>query len=350
MQNISERQRHVLEVVKSLDTASFSTIYAQLNGDAAERTIKRDLSDLTELGYLKLSGGGRSIVYQVTTHGRLCMPIDAESYNAIDLDTRTGVCERYQSSIWNSWPSSLFSEPEHAQLSELTRNYHARSKGQSSDIHARELERFVIEMSWKSSQIEGNTYTLLDTETLLKEGVPSSKNTKEETQMILNHKTAFDFVLDNINAFQNSISFSLIETIHQLLTKDLLHEQGLRTGIVGITGTRYQPPDNQYQLREAVEQLTKVIHTTEDVYTQALTTLLGISYIQPFTDGNKRTARLLTNGMLIAGKCAPLSYRDVDVRTYRASLLVFYEQLSVVPMKDLFMTQYQFSTEHYRAL
>jgi len=132
--------------------------------------------------------------------------------------------------------------------------------------------------------------------------------------------------------------------------KDLIEEKGLRRSVVGITGSRYQPLDNQFQLREALEKLLQTINGSQDVWTQALTALIGMSYVQPFVDGNKRTARLIANGLLLSKNCSPLSYRDVNERTYRSSLLVFYEQLSVVPMKQLFIDQYNFSAEHYTSL
>ena len=351
MQSINSRQIAVMEAVKSFDQgASYSEINTALSQRHAERTIKRDLSDLTEYGYLSVSGGGRSTEYQVTPLGRLFLPVNANIYNGTDPDTRIGVLEKYQLTLWENWPKSLFSEEELKQLNEATTLYQERSTTQSPDLRHRELERFVIEMSWKSSKIEGNTYTLLDTELLLKEGIPSKTNTEEETRMILNHKQAFDFVLENVEAFKTDLSFGLIETLHQHLTKGLLHDQGLRTGVVGITGSRYRPLDNQHQLREAVDDLIKTIELTDDTFSKALTALLGISYLQPFTDGNKRTARLLTNGLLLANECAPLSYRDVDERTYRASLLTFYEQLSILPMKELFTAQYYFSTQQYNSI
>ncbi|MEY3784140.1 MAG: hypothetical protein RLZZ230_462 [Candidatus Parcubacteria bacterium] len=347
MHNLNKRQLEIIDIIKNYTSISFSEIFNNLTGDISERTIKRDLTELVELGYLEISGGGRSTEYTVTTTGRLFLPINVVSYNQIDLDKRSGVCEKYVHSLWEKWPTSLFSTDELQALSESTTIYELRSKDQPVDLHKRELERFVIEMSWKSSQIEGNTYTLLDTELLIKEGVPSSTNSESETQMILNHKSAFDFTLVNKDHFKNSLSFGLIETLHQHLMKSLLHDQGLRTGVVGITGSRYQPLDNQHQIREALEKIIIVINKCEDVFSKALTALVGISYIQPFTDGNKRTARLLANGILLSHGYAPLSYRDVDERTYRASLLVFYEQLSLVPMKDLFTAQYHFSANQY---
>ena len=351
MKELQPRQQTLMEVMLTIDGfASFAAISSQLSDTYAERTLKRDLSELVRDGYLLVSGGGRSTEYQVTLTGRLFLPIEADQYAGIEPDRRVGVRDKYQLTIWQHWPQSLFSGEEIATLQQATNKYADRSTGQSADVHHRELERFVIEMSWKSARIEGNTYTLLDTELLLKEGISSQTNTKEETQMILNHKQAFDFVLQNERAFVTDLSGGLIETIHQKLMQELLRDQGIRTGVVGITGSNYQPLDNQHQLKEALQSLVDTIQKIEDPFSKALTALVGISYIQPFTDGNKRTARLLANGILLAHDCAPLSYRDVDERTYRASLLVFYERLSVMPMKQLFSNQYYFSSEHYSSV
>lgn len=350
MQKLNPRQKTIIEIIKGHNPVAFSTIFEQFTDDVSERTIKRDLTELVQLGYINTIGGGRSTEYEINISGRLLLPIDADMYNATDLDKRPGVCERYTFSLWETWPQTLFSQSELESLTSATFAYSERSEKQSPDIHKRELERFVIEMSWKSSQIEGNTYTLLDTERLLKEGIPSNTNSQAETQMILNHKKAFDFTLTHQEQFRSNLSFGLIETLHQNLMENLLIDQGLRTGVVGITGSRYKPLDNQHQLREALENFLSAVNRCDDVFSQALTTLLGISYIQPFTDGNKRTARLFANGILISHGYAPLSYRDIDERDYRATLLVFYEQLSIISMKELFISQYNFSTEHYTGL
>lgn len=351
MKELQARQKAIMEALLVLDKpSSYGDISEVLSDQYAERTVKRDLAELVESGYLSVSGKGRSTEYQATLTGRLFLPIEANSYVAIEPDARVGVKERYQFAVWQEWPKSLFSTDELATLNLATAKYQERSLNQSPDLRHRELERFVIEMSWKSSKIEGNTYTLLDAELLLKEGISSKTNTKDETQMILNHKQAFDFLLQNERTFKDDLSFGLLETLHQQIMSELLRDQGIRTGVVGITGSRYQPLANQHQLRDALEELIEIIKKIDDPFSQALTALLGISYIQPFTDGNKRTARLLANGILLAHECAPLSYRDVDERTYRAALLVFYERLSITSMKQLFIDQYQFSSEQYSSI
>jgi Fic family protein len=268
-------------------------------------------------------------------------------YASSEPDERRGVLESYQSTIWDELPNSLFTADTLANFEAITANYHTKHQAVSADIKQRELERFVIELSWKSSRIEGNTYTLLDAERLLREGVPSSTNTEEETIMILNHKTAFDFVYKNRLFQGNTLTRAYVEEVHNLLMTGLLNDTGLRKFGVGITGSRYKPLDNQFLIKEALDDGIRAINKATSVYDKALLALLAISYMQPFVDGNKRTARLVANALLLSGDASPLSYRSVDEVTYRATLLTFYEQLSIVPMREIFIEQYHFATEQY---
>jgi Fic family protein len=259
---------------------------------------------------------------------------------------RLGTLTSYQFDLWGNWPQTLFSNDERATLTHNTDAYLSRVAMQSSDTRAKELERFVIELSWKSSRIEGNTYTLLDTELLLRDGIASKTNTSEETIMILNHKIAFDFVLEQ-TASGKTMTRGFIEQVHSLLMIGLITDIGLRKSAVGITGSVYRPLDNQFQIVEGLDCCIVAINQLEHGFDKAITALLGISYIQPFVDGNKRTARLIANALLLTHSLAPLSYRNVSEVEYRASLLAFYEQMSIVPLKQIFIAQYIFATEHY---
>jgi len=116
---------------------------------------------------------------------------------------------------------------------------------------------------------------------------------------------------------------------------------------VGITGTHYRPLKNEVQIREALELLFNYIDSTNSVYEKAILSVLGVSYIHPFVDGNKRTSRLLGNAILISKNYVPLSYRSVDDRDYKEACLVFYEQNSIEPFKKLFIDQYIFAANNY---
>ena len=204
----------------------------------------------------------------------------------------------------------------------------------------------VIELSWKSSRIEGNTYTLLDTEKLILEHKEAVGHSKSEAVMILNHKQAFTFVHEHAKKFKN-LTRANLEEVHFLLVKDLNVGMGVRRSLVGVLGSKYQPLDNVHQITDALEGLSRTIKALNDSYAKALVGLLGVSYIQPFEDGNKRTSRLIANALLMAHGLAPLSYRSVDENAYREAILVFYELNSIVPFKKIFIEQYDFAARNY---
>ena len=123
----------------------------------------------------------------------------------------------------------------------------------------RELERFIIELSWKSSKIEGNTYSLLETETLIKQSIEAEGHSKDEATMILNHKYAFENIVSNRDVFV-TLDISSILQLHNLMIGGLGVETGIRNHKVGISGSVYVPIDNQWQLREQLDKLIVYIN------------------------------------------------------------------------------------------
>lgn len=144
----------------------------------------------------------------------------------------------------------LFTDEEMAHLEELQAEFSQHVSEMTENEYRKEMERLGIDLSWKSSQIEGNTYSLLETERLLRESKTADGKTKEEAVMLLNHKDALRFILDNPD-YLGELTVSHIEDIHQLLTKELSVDRGIRHRRVGITGTNYHPLDNEFQIREA---------------------------------------------------------------------------------------------------
>lgn len=347
MNQLSQRQVDILGKIPTKEGVSSSDIFKTLNQKVSLVTIKRDLDNLVLLKYLERKGKGRSTVYEKTILGVLFFPIDASKYNKVDPDLRNG-SDNYNFSLFEEFPKNIFFKEEKDTLDDATKNYKKKIKGITPIVQSKELERFIIELSWKSSKIEGNTYTLLDTEKLIREGIPAEGHTANETAMVINHKKAFSFIMENLEDLQKKgINSNFVEKVHELLTLDLGVLRGVRSGLVGIIGTKYKPLDNKYQINEALKSLYELVNKMDNSYSKALTLLVGISYIQPFEDGNKRTARLLCNAILLALNCAPLSYRSVDESNYRESILVFYEKNSLIPMKKIFIEQYIFSTQNY---
>jgi Fic family protein len=159
------------------------------------------------------------------------------------------------------------------------------------DIISKERNLLTIELSWKSSQIEGNTYSLLETEALLSEDIPAEGKQKDKAAMLLDHKTALDYIYEG-RVVLSPLRTSAIEDIHSLLIADLAVSKNIRKRIVGITGTSYTSPENEFQIREYMERACEVINLRASVFEKALLAILFISYIQPFEDGNKRAGRI----------------------------------------------------------
>lgn len=240
----------------------------------------------------------------------------------------------------------LFTQDELKHLEDLQEIFKANSSKLSEVEYKKEMERLSIDLSWKSSQIEGNTYSLLETERLLKEKETASGKTKDEAVMLLNHKDALDFILEN-PTYLKPLTVAKIEDIHSLLIKELGVERNIRVRRVGITGTNYKPLDNEFQIREALEEMCQLINRCENVFEKALLLLVLLSYIQPFADGNKRTARIVSNAELLANNYCPLSFRTIESVEYKKAMLLFYEQNNITAFKKIFMDQFEFAVNTY---
>ena len=290
-------------------------------------------------------GSGRATKYKISATGRIFAEIDAKKYSSVEPDKRYGISS-YNFDLLPSLPMDIFSDDELKILNGATAEHEKRTENLPPAIQKKELERLTIELSWKSSKIEGNTYTLLDTEKLILENKEARGHSKKEMQMILNHKDAFNFIHENKSHFK-TLTRNNMEELHALLIKNLSVGLGLRSKPVGVTGSIYKPLDNIHQISEAVSSLSAAVDRMQTPYAKALAALLGISYIQPFEDGNKRTARLMANALLLSYGCAPLSYRSVDENDYREAVFALYELNSVMPFKKIFIDQYDFAAKNY---
>ncbi len=341
----SDRQKNIIGAMRPGEWFAASDIAAVLSGVSAA-TLRRDLGELVEQGVLEKHGENKGVKYAVTDRTRLFFPYTLGAYYVQDEDERAAQ-EDYNFSVLPTMSEvSLFTSSQEIRMQQATETFTASAKGLSGALQQKELERFVIEFAWKSSKIEGNTYSLLDTEFLLRNGIEAPGKSKFETKMILNHKQAYLFAAESARD-EVLVNVAYVEHIHRLLTDGLGVEIGLRDRRVGISGSRYVPLAVKQQLREQLQQLVDVINGKHVPYEQAMIAVLGLSYLQPFEDGNKRTARVLANSFLLRSGCAPLSYRSVDEREYKEATLIFYEQNSVVPFRELFVEQYVYAATHY---
>ncbi|NLT52880.1 MAG: cell filamentation protein Fic [Ignavibacteria bacterium] len=348
MQQLSQKKQKILSILAKNGKMQSSAIRDALSKEkesVALVTVKRALSEMVGAGVIIEAGGGRSTIYEIGVSGRLFTEINAKDYCTVEPDKRYGL-SRYNFDLFSKIPADIFYDEDQERFEAATKTYKQRSQNVTPVTQKKELERLIIELSWKSSKIEGNTYSLLETEKLILENKKAEGRSENETQMILNHKDAFDFIRQNPQEF-STLNRANIERLHSILVKDMGVGLGLRKAPVGITGTKYQPLDNIYQIEEAIVALSGAINRMENIYAKALLAVLGISYVQPFEDGNKRTSRLMANALLLANGLAPLSYRSVDETDYRQAMIVFYELNSIVPFKEIFLGQYEFSANNY---
>ncbi len=214
------------------------------------------------------------------------------------------------------------------------------------------FERLLVDLSWASSQLEGNTYSLLETERLLLFNEEIEGKKPIETQMILNHKEAIKFI-------SRSKHYPLLEAItfhslHALLTENLLSSSkalgALRRIPVGIMGTTYTPIDIPQVLKDEFEIFLKKLSMIKNPFEQALFILIFIPYLQPYEDGNKRTARVACNIPLLKNNLIPISFKNIQREEYIHALKDIYEKNEILKMKNLFIKAVQFSAKEYKSI
>jgi Fic family protein/predicted transcriptional regulator len=344
---IDKIELEIIEYIRKNKGASSKEIFEGLSSGISYSTLKRILPKLLDDNLISKEGQGRGTNYSISSAYELLFPVDLEKYFEKEIDERE-IKENYNFRLISEIlkDCNLFNAKESEQLDLLQEQYKKNISQLSQTAYAKELERLAIDLSWKSSQIEGNRYSLLETERLLKEKETASGKTKEEAVMLLNHKEALDFIIENPD-YLIPLSVSKIEDIHSILIKELGVGKNIRKRRVGISGTNYRPLDNEFQISEALSDMCELINSKENVFEKALLILVLISYIQPFEDGNKRTARIVSNAVLMNHQYCPISFRTVDSVEYKKAMLLFYEQNNISCFKEIFIEQYRFAVETY---
>lgn len=337
----------ILQFLHYHPLANRAEIMAGLTKTPSDSTMKRLLSAAVKEGNIETAGRGPATKYKLTPQAHVTMPLDLATYFDKDIDERE-VQESFNFDlIRDVLPKvEIFTKEELEVLNAAQLEFEKNTEGMTELEYRKEMERLGVDLSWKSSQIEGNTYSLLETERLLKDKQTASGKTKEEAVMLLNHKDALDFVLD-VPDYLKELSVHRIEDIHSILTKELEVDRNIRHRRVGITGTNYRPLDNEFQIREALEDTCTLVNGKDNVFEKALLTLVLLSYIQAFVDGNKRTARITSNAILIANGYCPISFRTVDSIDYKKAMLMFYEQNNIAAFKKIFIEQFLFAVKTY---
>lgn len=341
------REKEILQYLHYHPDSSRKDIESSLELKESKSTIKRILAALAEEGSIVVSGQGRATRYDISPQAKVTMELDTDAYFLNETDDRIVQTGFNFELINNILPKvEIFTPDEKSHLEALQEQFSKNIEDITPTEYRKEMERLGIDLSWKSSQIEGNTYSLLETEKLLKEKKTAAGKTKEEAVMLLNHKDALDYLLENPSYF-TELSVRRIEELHSILVKDLDLDKGIRKRKVGVTGTNYTPLDNEFQIREALEDSCRLINGKENVFDKAILALVLISYIQAFADGNKRTARITGNAILIANRFCPISFRTVDSVDYKKAMLMFYEQNNISAFKKIFIDQFAFAVKTY---
>lgn len=346
-QTMGNKEKAIIDFIQKTGNCSSKEIFENTNLPISYATLKRTINQLVTENYIISTGKGKGTKYNISPAYTLVHPIDIDAYYEKEIDDRE-INENFNlkliSDVIDQYP--ILTSDELQFLDELHQEYLKNISELSENEYKKELDRLAIDLSWKSSQIEGNTYSLLETELLLKEKETAAGKTKEEAVMLLNHKDALDFIIENKD-YLSPLTVSKIEDIHSILTKELNVERNLRRRRVGISGTNYKPLDNEFQIKEALRNTCDVINRKESIFEKALLALVLISYIQPFMDGNKRTARIVSNAILMNYGYCPLSFRTVDSIDYKKAMLLFYEQNNISNFKNIFINQYEFAVKTY---
>lgn len=336
------------------------------------RTLQRRLARLAEMSELRTSGGKRSTRYYPVAETReLIVADDGTKYyttrdaNQIQLSVS---CQQilasilqpvnqrkavgYNRKILESYRpniDSYLTTTEKKKLSDIGRT--SRSD-QPAGTYAREiLNRLLIDLSWNSSRLEGNTYTLLDTERLVEFGDVAENRSVLEAQMIINHKEAIEFLVQP----SDDIGFNkyTILNLHALLSNNLLPDPAasgrLRSLAVGVSTSSFTPLLIPQQIEVMFRMILDKVQQIENPFEQAFFLMVHIPYLHPFDDVNERVSRLVSNLPLNSHNLSPLTFVDVPNELYRQSMLAIYEQNRVEPLKELFLWAYERSSFRYSA-
>jgi len=326
---------------------SLGAILKKLPGEPKERTVRRWLDEMAQEGLLEKRGHKRTTTYQRIEQTRdiheYCFA--QESLPAIDY-VQKPLYERTPTAYNSEWfesyqPNSTFYLPEETRAQLYKAGTRATNNDPAGTYAHQIFNRLLIDLSYNSSRLEGNTYSLLDTERLILSGTSAKGKLNEENVMILNHKEAIRYLVEN--APRLTINYQTVCTIHYLLADGLVepHYAGkLRDHWVKITGSTYIPYDNPKKIAVQLEKITEKASAITDVFEQSIFLLIHISYLQAFSDANKRTARLSANIPLIIQNLVPLSFNDINRNNYISAMIAIYELQDVRPLVDLFFLSY----------
>ena len=357
---VEEFQTILHAVARHPEGVSAAQLHEELRGAFARRTLVRRLTQLVKDDRLRRRGRARSVVYLLPTEDAIAPALDIDSR----LSSEASAVRVYvQSPLRRRRPVSYrrdflddYSSNETTYLPDNTRR-HLHEVGRPplemdrpASTYARQiLDRLLIDLSWASSRLEGNTYTRLDTEQLIQFGKTAAGKDAKETQMILNHKRAIEFLVNS--AEEISFNKYTFLNLHAILADNLLGDPDsigkLRVIPVEISGSVFLPTAIPQIVEECFVQMLGKAGDIKDPFEQAFFVMVHVPYLQPFEDVNKRVSRLGANLPLIRGNLCPVSFVDVPERDYVDGTLGVYELNRVELLRDVFVWAYERSCSRY---
>ncbi len=364
----------ILDVVAQFaEGASIEVIDERLEKKFPRRTLQYRLAHLVEQNRLVIEGKGRGSRYRPAAcvveasfeaHGRSKAEWHGEAYirfspeaENIRQSVRKAIQNRqpvgYNRVFLDAYrPNDTYYLPQEIrrQLLELGKS---NEDNRPAGTYVRLIyNRLLIDLSWNSSRLEGNTYSLLETERLLELGESAEGKDAREAQMILNHKAAIELLVEQ--ATEIGFNRYTILNLHALLSDNLLADPQacgrLRIRPVGIDGTVYHPLEVSQLVEECFQQILDTASAILDPFEQAFFVTVHLPYLQPFEDVNKRVSRLAANIPLIRNNLCPLSFVDVPERAYVDGMLGVYELNRIELLCDIFVWAYERSCARYSAV
>lgn len=341
-------KNHVLNVLKQQSRPiALSMLLKKLGEAYSERTVRRWLVEWIEFGLVKKLGQRRGTVYwAVDTEQSHSAGYFSSQSEKVLLKIKQPYSSRKLVSYHAHWlaryqpnDSRYLSDALVKQLQLAgDRSQHQKPAG----TYAKQIyQRLLIDLSYNSSRLEGNTYSLLDTKRLLIEGIAAPGKLNEEKTMILNHQEAIRFIVDK--RLDRKLDEQSILTLHYLLSDGLVAPEyagKVRDHGVRIGGSAYLPLENPKQLVFYLKEICVKANAIENAYERSFFLLVHIAYLQAFVDVNKRTSRLSANIPLIENNLTPLAFDGIQPEDYTSAMLAIYELNDVQPLVDLYHYSY----------
>ena len=338
-------EHDILDFVAENPSAGRSAIHKGVARDASETTVWRVLKRLVDEGRLEVSGRGRATGYQIAGSAIVRAHLSVPYNRRPPIGYQAGFLDAYiPGKTWylSQAERDRMLEAGQPQGGEMPAGTYAR----------RILEQLLVDLSWASSRMEGNTYDVLQTERLIRFGEEADGKNRKEALMILNHKDAIQYVVENLEEI--SLRRHDLFSVHALLSDGLLADPTmsgrLRAMPVGISHSSYRPLADAVTIQEEFDILIHKSLQIRDPFEQSFFLLVHIPYLQAFADVNKRTSRVVSNIPLLKSGLAPMSFTTMDDRAYIDGLIGAYELNNVSLFREVCIDAYLASAEKYRIL